>query len=279
MAERRSEARRLDGGVGVGVDEALAQDRARVGRQLAADGLAGDGRGDPVELVEQARDRVAFGVELDGPARLVAQEQEAQQLGRQQVGDLVRRGAGPLRRAHLLAADVQELVGHVERRLAVEHLAADGIAAVARPAGRGEVLAAALDGDVEQAPLGGPVHVEGQLGAAPKGATRPVLPQPVAQVTWSGLQAYATVWPSQSVARVVPILPQFSQMTDTGSQPGAFSTLLTRGVDLADLLGVVERGPDVGVHRCRRRTARSSSRSSGWMPRPANVPMNSSPTK
>ena len=67
-----------------------------VWRQLARTSLAGDRGGDPVELVEEARDGVALGIELDGLVRPVAQEQEAQQLGRQDLRDLVRGRAGPL---------------------------------------------------------------------------------------------------------------------------------------------------------------------------------------
>ena len=169
MSEGRSEAGGLDLHVRLGVDQAGPEDALGVRRQLAAHLAARRGRGDPVELVEEPGDGVALRVELEGPARLVAQEEEADELRRQQVGHLVGRRAAALRRAHLAPADVEELVGHVGRRLAIEDLAADGVAAVAAATLRGEVLAAALDGDVEVAPLGRPVHVEGQLGAAAEG--------------------------------------------------------------------------------------------------------------
>ena len=96
MAEGGPEAGGLGGQVGSGVDQAGPEDAVGFGRQLAAHRPAGDGGGDPVELVEEAGDGVALGIELDGAARLVAQEQEAQQLGRQQLRDLVRRRARPL---------------------------------------------------------------------------------------------------------------------------------------------------------------------------------------
>src|SRR5437868_6484447 len=67
---------------------------------------------------------------------------------------------------HLVAADVEELVGDVERRIALEHLAGDRIAPIARPAGGREVLAAGLDRDPEERPLRRPLHVPRQLGAA-----------------------------------------------------------------------------------------------------------------
>ena len=86
--------------------------------------------------------------------------------GGRSVRDLVRRGAGAPGGAHLAAADVEELVGHVERRLALEHLAADGIAAVARPAGRREVLAAALDGHARAGSTWRPSRRCTELGAA-----------------------------------------------------------------------------------------------------------------
>ncbi len=73
--------------------------------------------------------------------------------------------ARPLGRAHLLAADVQELVGHVERRLPVEDAPRNRVGAVAGSAGRGQVLAAALDGGADQAPARGPVNIPDQLGA------------------------------------------------------------------------------------------------------------------
>ncbi len=166
MPEGWSEAGGLGGDVDVRCHEALAQDGRGVGGQLASGGPAGHRRRDAVELVEQPGDGVAPRVELDGAARPVAQEQEPQQLRWQQVGDAMRRGARPLGGGHLAPADVEELVQDVEWRLAMEDLARDGVAPVARPARGAQVLAAALHRDAEQAPLGRPIHVEGQLDAA-----------------------------------------------------------------------------------------------------------------
>src|SRR3954447_17156487 len=69
---------------------------------------------------------------------------------------------------------------------------------------------------------------QGSFAAPFHGATRPLHPQPFAQVTRSGLHATATVSPSQSVAKVVPTLPQFGHTTLTGSQLSGCCTLATR---------------------------------------------------
>ena len=104
--------------------------------------------------------------------------------GGQDLGHRVGGGAAALRGRHLAAADVEELVGEVERRLAVEDLAGDRVRAVARAAGRGEVLAAGLDRHAEEAPLGGPLEVPGELGVRRRRArSGPTNPQPRAQVT------------------------------------------------------------------------------------------------
>ena len=210
----------------IGIDQALAQDALGVGRQLAARRLAGDGGADPVEFVEQARDGVTLGVEVDGLAGLVTQEQEAQQLRRQQLRDGVCGRTRALGRAHLLAADVQELVGHVERRLALKHLARDRIAPVARATGRGEVLAAALHRDAERGPTSRPSRRSDELHPTRLGSTRPVWPQPVAHVTWSGLQSYATVEPFQSGERRADLAAVLADDT-TGSQPLGWLTVET----------------------------------------------------
>ncbi len=99
VAEGRPEAGGLGGQVARRVDQAL-RGRCAPGPAAArrAPARPATARGDAVELVEQPGDGVALRVELDGRAGLVAQEQEAQQLGRQDVGDLVGRGAGALAR-------------------------------------------------------------------------------------------------------------------------------------------------------------------------------------
>ena len=75
-------------------EEHVAEEPLGVGRQLAAERAAGDGGGQAVELVEEARDRVrALGVELDRLVRARAQEEEAQRLRRQRLDDLVGRGS------------------------------------------------------------------------------------------------------------------------------------------------------------------------------------------
>ena len=98
--------------------------------------------------------------------RLRPNEEEPELLRRDHLDDLVRRRPSSFRSRHLLAADVDELIWHVERRLALEHLAGDGVAPVARPARGREVLAAWLDRHTEQRPLRGPFEVPRQLGPA-----------------------------------------------------------------------------------------------------------------
>ena len=165
MGEGRPERARLGGDVRVRVEQRVAERRLVARRDLALDLAAGGRRGEPVELVEQARDGVGpVRVELDRLVRARAQEQEAELLGRDDLGDRVGGRAAALRGRHLLAADVEELVRDVERRLALEHLARDRVAPVARAAGRREVLAARLDGHAEERPLGRPLEVPGQLG-------------------------------------------------------------------------------------------------------------------
>ena len=61
----RAEAGGLRRDVRRGIDEALGEDRLMVRRQLAGEGLARDGRGDPVELIELAGDGLALRVELE----------------------------------------------------------------------------------------------------------------------------------------------------------------------------------------------------------------------
>ena len=108
-AGRKSGRLRRD--VRVRIEQRVAERRLVAGRQLAPDLATGRRGRELVELVEQARDLVgAVGIEVDGVVRPVAQEQEAELLGRHDLGDRVRGGAATLGGRHLLAADVQELV-------------------------------------------------------------------------------------------------------------------------------------------------------------------------
>ena len=175
MAERRPEGGCLGGDVRVRVQQGVPEGRLVARRQLALDLAPGRRRRELVELVEEARDLVrALGVEVDGVVRAVTHEEEAELLRRDDLGDRVRGRATALGRRHLLAADVEELVGDVERRLALEHLARDRVRPVARAAGRGQVLAARLDRHAEQRPLGGPLEVPRQLRGATEGRDPPV---------------------------------------------------------------------------------------------------------
>ena len=139
-----------------------------VGGQFALDLDPRSGGGDPVEFVEEARDSVALGVEVDDLARPRTQEEEPQKFRRQDLSHRMGRCALALGGGHLLAADVEELVGDVARRLHLEDLAADGVGAVARPTGRSQIFAAALDRHSEKAPFCRPFQVPGQLGVAAK---------------------------------------------------------------------------------------------------------------
>ena len=176
-------------------------------------------------------------------------EQEPRLLRRHDAADRVRGGPRPLRGRHLLAGDIQELVGEVERRLQLEHLAGDGVGAVPRPAGRREVLAVGLDRDAEQAPLRRPLEVPGELrrpaeGRDPAGEATTVRP---GRRSRAGTRR-ATVSPSQSRAIVVPTLPQFGHTRLDRQPPGGPLDVRDPAVDVADDLGAVERGADERVH-------------------------------
>ena len=167
----------------------------------------------------------------------------------------------PLRRAHLAAADVEELVDEVQRRLAVEDLARDRVGAVAGAAARGEVLAVRLDGDAEQAPLRRPVDVERQLRPAAERrdlAGVAAAGRPADEV---GRHAYERPRSaSQPVTIVVPILPQVSQITWSGCHSAGWLTLATRGRCRAPRRrGRAPRG-SIGPSRPRGRDRSSSSR-------------------
>ena len=128
MPERRPERGGLDRDVRVRVEQGVAEGRLEAGRSSPLIGCPRR-RGELVELVEQARDLVgAVGIEVDGVIGPMAQEQEAELLGRHDLGDRVGGRAATLRGRHLLAADVEELVRDVQRRFALEHLAGDRLA-------------------------------------------------------------------------------------------------------------------------------------------------------
>jgi len=165
VAERRPERRRLGGDVSVGIQERVAERRHEPRRQLAANLAARDGRGEPVVLVEQARDGIGtVRIEVDRLVRPWPQEQESQLRRRNHLDDLVGRRSAAFGCRHLASVDVQELVRYVARRFSLEDFPGNGIGPIARPAGGREVLAARLDRDGEQAPLCGPLQVQGQLG-------------------------------------------------------------------------------------------------------------------
>ena len=167
MGERRAERGRLGRDIRVGVEERVPERRLVTRRDLALDLATGSRRRIPVELVEETRDRIgAFGRELDRLVGPWPHEQEPELLGRDDLDDRVRRGAASLGRRHLLAADVEELVGDVERRLAFEHFAGDRVRSIARTAGRREVLASRFDRDAEERPLSRPLEVPGELRRA-----------------------------------------------------------------------------------------------------------------
>ena len=145
MRERRSKSLGLLRHVGPRW-QAHGEEALVVGRQLAAERAAGDGGGEAIELIEEARDGIgALWVELDGLVRSRSEEEEPQLLGRQYLRHLMRRSAAAARRAHLLTADVQELVVDAQRWFALEDLSRDGVGAVSRATGGREVLPTRLD--------------------------------------------------------------------------------------------------------------------------------------
>ena len=221
------------------------------GRQLALDLAPGRRRRELVELVEQARDLVGpVGIEVDGVVGLGSQKQEAELLGRDDLGDRVRRGAAALGGRHLLAADVEELVGHVDRRLALEHLAGDRVAtgrASRRPwtgpcrRVRWSRRTATTGPPIRDSTAAWPRHrtARSSRSCRSRSPTRRARPG----------TRYRPASPSQSVTIVVPTLPQFGQMTPAGCQRVGMLDVGDPTVDVADERGAVQRGPEVRVHR------------------------------
>ena len=136
VAEGGPEGGRGRGDVRVGPQQGVPEKPLVVGRQLALDLAPGSCCGDPVELVKEAGNRVPFGIEVDDLVWARSEKEEPQLFGRQDLGNRVCGHTLALGRRHLLAADVQELVGDVSRRLHFEALAADRIGALARATGR-----------------------------------------------------------------------------------------------------------------------------------------------
>ena len=168
MGEGGPEGRRLGRDVGVRVEQRVPERRLVARRQLALDLAAGRRRREPVELVEQARHRVgAVRVELDGLVRASGAGTGSGAARAGSTSAIVCAAAPwPFEVDIFLPPMLRNSYGHVERWLALEHLAGDRVAPVARAAGGREVLAARLDGHPEQRPLGRPFEVPGQLGVA-----------------------------------------------------------------------------------------------------------------
>ena len=147
----------------------------------------------------------------------------------------------PLRRRHLAPADVQELVGHVAGRLAVEDLAGDRVRPVARAARGCQVLAARLDRHAEERPLGGPLQVPWQLGGAleRRDPSRRARSPPPTSRSRAGIRRRPWRRPSH-VASVVPIRPQVGQIDLIGSQPAGRSTFADAPVEVAHHLRPVQ---------------------------------------
>ena len=228
--------------VGVRVEERVAERRLVARRQLALDLAPRGRRRELVELVEQPRDRVgAVRIELDRLVRTRSQEEEAQLLGRDDLGDRVGRRADALGGRHLLAADVEELVRHVERRLTLEHLAGDRVAPVARATGRRQVLAARARWSRRSSDhWAAHSRFHGSFAVPPNGLIQPDVPQPCAQVTRSARHSKKTFSPSQSVTIVVPTLPQVGQTTPDRVPRLGMLDVGDAAVDLAHEGGPVE---------------------------------------
>ena len=249
MREGRPEAGGLGRDIRLAVEERVAERALEAGRDLAPDLLASGRRGEPVELVEQARHGVGLvGLEVDGGVRLRAQEEEPELLRRDDLDDLVGGGAAALGRRHLLAADVDELVRDVQRRLALEDLAGDRVGAITRAARGREVLAARLDRDAEERPLGRPLQVPRELCPA---AER----RDPARVTASARPRDEGLAALVEHPLAIPLgddrRPDLAAaLADDVDRVPVVGMLDVRdtAVDVADDLGPIEGGSDVAVH-------------------------------
>ena len=85
------------------------------------------------------------------------------------------RSAEPLGGRHLLTANVEELVHHVDWRLTVKDFARDRLAAIARSALCPKIFAAPFNGDPHQRPLRRPLHVERHLRLAAERCESPLM--------------------------------------------------------------------------------------------------------
>ena len=147
------------------VEERVAEDGLVARRQLALDLAAGGGGGEPVELVEQARDRRPC-----PPGRT----RSPTPGGGGRTGTAAARAGStspmvcaaaptPFEVDIFLPPMLRNSYGKLSGGSRSNTSRAIAFGAVARPAGRREVLAVGLDRDAEQAPLGRPLEVPGQL--------------------------------------------------------------------------------------------------------------------
>src|SRR5439155_16548930 len=146
--------------------------RPRLRRVALGRGLVGLAAA--VVLVPELRQVVASRVEIDVALWVRPQHEEADEVRRVDLHELVRRGTELLpvvgaRGRHLPAAHVQELVNQPDRRLFLPHFAIHLVRAIARAARRQEVLAAFLVRDVEVVPHRAPLDVPVQLRATFEG--------------------------------------------------------------------------------------------------------------
>ena len=184
--ERRPEASRLDLRVGFGIRQRQRVDpiRDRAAAHRAARGrrrhrLFGRTRRTGAE---SCRPIGSKSIALLGRWR---RNRKRVRVGRQDLRDLVRRGARALGRAHLLAADVEELVGMLsggsrsKTRREIASARSREPPAVARSLPQPSIVAPTRPQRAAQSTF------QTILARPPKGETRPLKPQPVAHSTRS----------------------------------------------------------------------------------------------